>query len=378
MTHEMQTGLSRRRFLGAGAGAAMGLGLAGCGYSGGTKADASASASPAAKAKIDGDLVYFNWADYLDPTVVAAFKKEYGVKIIESNFDSMEGMAAKLQAGNQYDIIFPGAKWVEMLRNQGRLQRIDHSQLKNAGQVFGTSGYFDNPWYDPNSDYSVPFTVYKTGIAWRTDKVSKMTGSWIDLWNDQAKGKIFTLDNQDEALGMAALRLGLDVNTAKPEDLTKITDLLTTQRPLLRGYSSDDINNMVSGNAWIQHMWSGDFLYFLLNQADDPVKYNFEVASEGVPINSDAYAIPANAKHPGTALLFIDFMLRPENAVKNMTYLCYPMPVKDAAGTFEQLAAKVPSCNVRLADLNNPTVFKNLPNADVQARTAAWTQVKAG
>jgi hypothetical protein len=36
------------------------------------------------KAKIDGDLVYFNWADYLDPSVFKGFKEEYGVDIIES------------------------------------------------------------------------------------------------------------------------------------------------------------------------------------------------------------------------------------------------------------------------------------------------------
>ena len=58
--------------------------------------------------------------------------------------------------------------------------------------------------------------------------------------------------------------------------------------------------------------------------------YDFEAPEEGTPINSDAYAIPTNAKHPGTAMLFIDYLLRPENAVKNINYLYYPFPVKDA------------------------------------------------
>ena len=369
--------LDRRDLFRLGAGAAAAVALSSCAYTRSLDYSAAAATGPAAKAKIDGDLVYFNWADYLDPTVVAGFKKEYGVKIIESNFDSMEGMDAKLQAGNQYDIIFPGAKWVERLRQQGRLQRIDHDQLKNAHQVFGTGGYFDNPWYDPQSKYSVPFTVYKTGMAWRTDKVDTMTGSWADLWNPKAAGKIYTLDNQDEALGMAALRLGMDVNTADSNNLDRVVSLLKSQKPLLRAYSSDDIGNLASGNAWIHHMWSGDFLYFLLNQATDPSKFKFQVAKEGVPINSDAYAIPANAKHPGTALLFIDYLLRPENAVKNIQYLCYPMPVKDAEGAFAALAKDAPECNVSLADLASPTVFKNLPNVEVQARSAAWTNVKA-
>ena len=51
--------------------------------------------------KIDGDLVYFNWADYVDPSVFEGFQNEYGVKVIQSNFDSMESMQAKLAAGNR-------------------------------------------------------------------------------------------------------------------------------------------------------------------------------------------------------------------------------------------------------------------------------------
>ena len=135
--------------------------------------------------------------------------------MIESNYDSMEGMYAKLAAGNQYDIVFPIAKWVVKLKREGRLRSIDPAQLKNADQVFYSGSYFNEPWYDAGSEVTVPFTVYKTGIGWRTDKVSSMTGSWEDLWNDEARGHVFTLDDQDEALAMAALRLGYDVNTAE-------------------------------------------------------------------------------------------------------------------------------------------------------------------
>jgi spermidine/putrescine transport system substrate-binding protein len=374
--------IDRRDFLRGALGLGATAALASCGFAGGDPATSSSSAAaastaPAAKAAVDGDLVYFNWADYLDPGVLKGFQKEYGVKIIETNFDSYEAMLAKLGSGNQYDVIFPGAKFVDQLRAQGKLQRIDKTQLENADQVFGSGGYFDDPWYDPSSDFSVPFTVYKTGIAYRKDKVDTMTGSWKDLWNEQASGRIFTLDNQDEALGMAALILGFDVNTANPDELAQIKELLLSQKPLLRGYSSDDIKNMASGDAWIHHMWSGDFLYTISYEVDEPKNYGFIAPKEGTPINTDAYAIPTNAAHPGTALLFIDYMLRPENAVKNINYLGYPMPVKGASGTFEALAEKVPAINVSLADLENPTVFKNLTPEETALRSAVWTEVKA-
>jgi spermidine/putrescine transport system substrate-binding protein len=372
------TGLrpTRRGVLTGGLALGATMALPGCAY---IRDDAPTDAPlpPSAKAEVDGDLVYFNWADYLHPKVVRGFQEEYGVKVIESNYDSMEGMYAKLAAGNEYDIVFPIAKWVVKLRREGKLRSIDPDQLQNAEQVFYSGSYFNEPWYDPGSKVSIPFTVYKTGIGWRTDKVSSMTGSWEDLWNDEASGHIFTLDDQDEALAMAALLLGYDVNTAKVSELEEIKKLLVSQKDKLRAYSSDDINNMVGGDAWVHHMWSGDFLYLQQGLADDPTSFDFEAPREGAPINSDTYAIPANAQHPGTAMLFIDYLLRPENAIKNMNYLYYPFPVKDALPAFAELAKDVPACNVEISDLENEDVFRLLGTDEVQRRAATWTEVKA-
>jgi spermidine/putrescine transport system substrate-binding protein len=289
----------------------------------------------------------------------------------------MEGMYAKINAGNQYDITFPIAKWVVKMRREGKLRAIDKDQLSNAEQVYYSGSYFNDPWYDAKSAVSVPFTVYKTGVGWRTDKIDTMTGSWNDLWNEQGAGHIFTLDDQDEALAMAALLLGYDVNTAKASELDEIKKLLISQKKYLRGYSSDDVNNMSGGDAWIHHMWSGDFLYVREALAKKKTDYDFEAPKEGTPINSDAYAIPANAKHPGTAMLFIDWLLRPENAVKNIQYLYYPFPVKDAVAAFNDLAKDVPDADLDVKDLENPDVFRLLPADQVQARAAVWTEVKA-
>jgi spermidine/putrescine transport system substrate-binding protein len=124
-------------------------------------------------------------------------------------------------------------------------------------------------------------------------------------------------------------------------------------------------------------MWSGDFMYLRNGVVKKPGNYSFESPKEGTPINSDAYCIPTNAKHPGTAMLFIDYLLRPEVARKNIAYLYYPFPVKDAVGTFAKLAKDTPACNVEVKDLENPDVFRLLGADEVQRRAAAWTEVKA-
>lgn len=370
--------VSRRSLLRGGLALGAGGALGGCAYWPGEEPEVSTPLPASAKAEVDGDLVYFNWADYLHPDVLSGFEREYGVRVVQTNYDSMEGMYAKLRAGNRYDVVFPIAKWVVRLRQERRIRRIDRDQLTNAEQVFHEGSYYDDPWYDAGSAVSVPFTVYKTGIGWRTDKVDTMTGSWEDLWNPQAAGRIITLDDQDEALAMGALLLGYEVNTAKQSELDEIKRLLVSQKDVLRAFSSDDVNNMARGDAWIHHMWSGDFLYLREGVVDDPTAFDFLAPTEGAPINSDAYCIPADAEHPGTAMLFIDWCLRPDNARLNIEWLYYPMPVRDAAGYFEELSADVPATQVSLADLENDLVFRLLDPDAVRRRTATWTEIKAG
>ncbi len=369
---------SRRTVLRAGAcgllGAA-GASLSGCGFMPAKKPDERDLAP--VRAHVDGDLVYFNWADFVDPSVFKGFEKEYGVKVIQSNFDSMEGMVAKLNAGNRYDIVFPTAKWAQRLVRGGRLRRIDHSELTNSHAVFGKHAYFTDPWYDPGSAHTVPFTAYKTGIGWRRDRIGDLTGSWKDLWSDRARGKVFLLDDRDEVLGMGALHLGLDVSTADPGELDRVTASLATLRPRLRGFSSDSYNNLLNGNALMTQAWSGD-MAAMLNQAKDPSVFGFQAPKEGTPINSDCYAIPYNARHPGTAMLFIDYMLRPENVKKNIEYIGYPMPVSGSEEIYRALVKPFPECVVTEDDLKADLFFRNGSRAQEDARDTAWTHVKAG
>jgi len=367
--------LNRRRFLLGSAGLAALLAAPSCAYM--TPKAQQATTKPV-EPKIDGDLVYFNWADYVDPAVFEGFQNEYGVKIIQSNFDSMEGMQAKLAAGNQYDIIFPSAQWVQKLVAANQLHTIDPSTLKNAPLIFDHYAYFADPWYDQKSAHSIPFSMYKTGIAWRKDKLGEtLGGGWSDLWNATAKGRTFVLDDRDEVLGMLALLLGYDMNTAGDRELGAIVDRFRSLRPFLRGFSSDDYNNLLSGDAWMHQMWSGD-IAALLSQAEDPSIYGFEAPSQGTPINSDTYAIPINARHPGTALLFIDYMLRPENVEKNINYIGYPMPVHGTEATYQEIVADYPECTVTVGDLGRNLYFTNDSVAKTQARDAAYTEIKVG
>ena len=133
---------------------------------------------------------------------------------------------------------------------------------------------------------------------------------------------------------------------------------------------------MLNGNAWIHHGWNGDVVN-VRNQADDPSIYKFEKCKEGIPVGADQMAIPANAEHPGTALLFIDFMLDPENAARNVAYFGYPMPNNGAVDAFQKLAQDDPAITVTTDDLERGDQFEPLAGERRRAWDRVWTEVKA-
>ncbi len=189
--------LTRRQALRAGAGGALGaygLGaLAGCTVSRPIdKPEGGVTVSP----KIDGDLLIYNWAQYMDPALKKEFGEKYGVEVNEVNFDNLEAMVTKLRAGGRYDLIWPTPEYAVRLENEGLLAHYDRSELENAK---GISPFYDTTWWDPDSQFSVPYTYYTTGIAWREDEVQGMTGSWNDLTNPDGEGRMFILDDYQEA-----------------------------------------------------------------------------------------------------------------------------------------------------------------------------------
>ncbi|MGZ5330679.1 MAG: polyamine ABC transporter substrate-binding protein [Solirubrobacterales bacterium] len=366
---------NRRRLLQAGGGAALaayGLGgLAGCTVS--RSVDRSAEGQ-IVQPKIDGDLLIYNWTEYMDPALKKGFAEKYGVEVNEVNFDNLEAMVIKLRSGAQYDLIFPSTEYVYRLRREGLLTQFDRAGLSNAD---GLSSFYDNPWYDPNSEFSVPYAYYTTGIAWRDDEVTGMTGSWNDLSNPEGAGRMFILDDFQEAIGEANLINGFYLNTEDPDELETSKETLLKQKENARGFSTSTIQNLVSGAAVLHQAWNGDIVN-VRNQVDDPENYKYETCTEGVPVGSDLMSIPINARSPGTALLFMNWILDPENAAQNVAWTGYPQPCEGGKQEFAKLVKEEPSIDVNLEDLANGDEYR-LDNPDArQLWTETFTEVKAG
>ena len=364
--------LSRRELLAAGAGLTLGAyGLSGCTVE--RSVDKSAEGT-IVKPKVDGDLLLFNWAQYMDPDIKKRFSEKYGVEVNEVNFDNLEAMVIKLRSGASYDLIWPSTEYVYRLNKEGLLLQFDRDLLRNNDNI---SSFYDSPWWDPNNDLGVPYTYYTTGIAWREDEVSGMTGSWNDLSNPDAAGRMFILDDFQEAIGEANLLNGFDLNTEDSAELEQSKQTLLDQKENARGFSTNSTSNLVSGAAAMHQAWNGDIVN-VRNQVDNPEIFHYETCTEGVPVGTDLMSIPITARSPGTAMLFMDWILEPENAAQNVAWNGYPQPCEGGKQEFAKLVKDEPSIDVDLEALAAGAMEYRLDDpAARQAWTSLFTEVKA-
>ena len=174
-----------------------------------------------------------------------------------------------------------------------------------------------------------------------------MTGSWNDLTNPDGEGRMFILDDFQEAIGEANLINGWDLNTADPNELEISKETLLDQKEFARGISTNSTQNLVNGTAAIHQAWNGDIVN-VRNQVDDPENFSYETCKEGVPVGTDLMCIPVTARSPGTALMFIDWIIQPDNAAQNVMWNGYPQPVEGGREAFAELVKDEPSIDVNL------------------------------
>jgi spermidine/putrescine transport system substrate-binding protein len=362
--------IDRGKLLKRSAGIALGTSL----YSFGDPLTVLAAQTTPKALKPDGDLAYFNWAQYIDPKLLRGFEKAYKVKVNETNFTNMENMLAKLRAGVKFDVAFPEAQTAAQLVKANFLAPLNHANIPNWSQV---NSAFHNPWYDAGAKYTVPYAIWTTGIAWRTDKVKGMTGSWNDLFNHPEAAKhTYLLEDFREVIGMGLLVTGVkNVNSTDAGQITKAQNKILTLKPRLRGFTSLN-SEMANGTSWLTHMWSGT-VYQALLVMKHPETLHYQTNKEGIPVGSDTMVVLKNAPHPNTAQLFLNWMLAPEHSSQNVKQIGYPMMTAAGLKTYDGLTKKYPWLKVTTGEVEHGQKFKPQDPKTLQLWNTAWSKIQA-
>jgi len=315
------------------------------------KEEAPAAAAPAATTAAgppvvmdaEKELNIYNWSDYIDPTIVPDFEKEYGIKVRYDVYDSNEILETKLLAGKTgYDIVVPSASFLQRQITAGVFQKLDKSLLPNLKNV-DADIYKLLETHDPGNQYAVNYFWGTSGIGYNVDKIkAAMPDAPVDsfrMFYDPAVVKHFKdcgvsiLDAPDEIYGTVLVYLGKDPNTESPENLKLVEQTLMKIRPYIRLIdSSKYIEDLANGEICLALGWNGD-VGQAAKRAEEAKKGNtikYNIPKEGAIMFFDMLAIPADAAHPKNAHLFINFLLRPEVAAKNSSFVHYATSVAAA------------------------------------------------
>jgi spermidine/putrescine transport system substrate-binding protein len=279
-------------------------------------------------------LQIYNWVAYVNQACVNDFAKKYKCKVQVTTFNTMDEALAKLHSGLKFDVLMGATvdRLGELIESK-LIQPLNHSYLPNMSQAWPD---FLDPYYDRGWLYTVPYTIYTTGIAWRKDKVHlnpyAMANPWRDMFfQSQYKGKIAILDDYRESISLGLMMNGIrDLNTTdrnqinlSRQTLLRLADMVDMQ------IDNNDYSEVPNGQTWIHHAWSGDMAaaasYMPKGVPVEVVGY-WHPKQNG-PIANDTNTVLRSASNPVLAHLFLNYMLDEPVVVKNISFNGYMQPV---------------------------------------------------
>lgn len=336
---------------------------------------AATLAAPArqdAEPALDRTINLFIWANYIDQDVLRAFREEYGVRVVESNFASNEDLLAKLQAGgDDIDVITPSDYMVRVMARAGLLARLDHARLPNLANL---EPRFVAPSYDPDHAFSVPFQWGATGIAYSRARFPTPPTSWADILDADrirgARGRISMLNDLREVIGAGLLRHGFSPNSVNPDELARAQATITAQKDFVGKYDSEAFaDSLASGEALLVQGWTGE----IARAAAENPDVGFVIPSEGTLVFVDNLAVPATSRRKRTAEVFINYLLRPEVAAQIANTTFYANTVAAAQPLIREEIRNGPSYQLPAADRMH---FLADLGEDEELYNRIWTELK--
>jgi spermidine/putrescine transport system substrate-binding protein len=336
-----------------------------------------------------GTLKVFNYAEYISPDVLAAFEEEYGVTVEVSTFTSMDEAVARLSSGDaQFDVFFPTTDVIGKVVAGKLLQPLNKSYVPNLSNVWES---LQDPFYDRGSVYSVPYTLYTTGIGYRIDAVATAPDAYENpydiFWDTANAGQVYLLEDDREVLGMALLRRGeTDVNTEDADlieavlaDVMELTDLVSVK------LGAEAYTVLPEKRAWVHQAWSGDVVnaqyYLPEGESIENVGYWYPTERGGM-IGSDTIAVMRVAEHPVLAHAFINYLLDAEHSIENYSWLGYQPPQNgfdpDTAVADEYVPAHLATAIIRPEDFDRGHQLLQLSLDGEKSWDDAWSKFIAG
>jgi spermidine/putrescine-binding protein len=318
-----------------------------------------------------GELNFFNWTEYLPQSVLTAFEEEYNIKVNYSMYSSNEEMLAKVKSGEKgmYDLIIPSDYMIDIMRKSGDLEKIDRTKIPNFGNV---DPQYTKMYFDPANEYSVPYMISNAILCYNRTKIPQGITSFGEIFDPRYKNQLVVLDDQRMVMAAAAIALGESINETDPVKLSVIKDKLFSLKENIKVFDSDSPKSqIISGETSIGYVWCAEAALAMQENPNIIPVY----PTEGLALMFDNLAIPAGAKNKENALLFINFILRPEISKMISAEYPYVNPNKAAYAILPDSYKNNPASNPPAKALEKGQFVMNLGDS-AQTYDDIWTEFK--
>lgn len=288
--------------------------------------------------------------------------EQYGreVHVEYSCFGTNEDLYNQLNMGDAYDLVCPSEYMIMKLMAEDRLmpysQEFFDKNGKNNYYINSVSPYIRKTLAENEMNgeswaaYAAGYMWGITGVLYNPEKVSaEEAGTWAVFNNPQYKRQVTLKDNVRDsyfaALGILkaeqltdkafiadahyAEQLGAQMNDVRPETIAQAQQLLTEMMDNIYSLETDSGKaDMITGKIVANYQWSGDAVYAMNEAEQDGAALKFAVPKECTNLWFDGWVMLKNGiagdkEKQHAAEAFVNFLSRPDNAVRNMYYIGY-------------------------------------------------------
>lgn len=325
---------------------------------------------------VNGQVIVYNWGEYIDPAALNMFEEETGIKVVYDEYETNESMYPKVESGAvAYDIACPSDYMISRMIQNDMLAEINYDNMPNAKNNIGAQYYEQSKGFDPENKYSVPYCWGTVGILYNKTMVDEPITSWSQLWDEKYADNILMQDSVRDAFMVAEKLNGFSMNTLNPDELHVAMSSLIEQKPLVQAYVVDQVRDkMIGEEAAIGVIYSGEAIY---TQQENP-NLVYVIPEEGTNVWIDSWVILKNAPNKENAEKFIDFMCRDDIALMNFEYITYSTPNTAARELIEDETIR--NSEIAFPDLSqydNLETFVYLGEEGDEIYNELWKEVKA-
>lgn len=261
------------------------------------------------------EIRVLNWQGYgtdLD-WAIDAFEAATGHTVVHDYFNSEQEMLTKLRTDpGAHDVVLVNAAFAPQAREEGLIAPIDPALVPNLAEV--APDFAADPALNADDAlWGVPWTWGLTSFAYDTTALEAAPTSIQALWDPEHEGRVSIRDDALEAVQIAALATGQDINDIA--DMGAVEAKLAELMPQIRTFwsSENDWNQfMASDEMDLATYWSGS----AARSQGLGLPVAFVVPQEGAIGWLDSLAVPAASEHKEAAHAFVDWMIDPDFYVR--------------------------------------------------------------